>query len=501
MSNRYWAKPSSNQISPLPAGGHVDVAVVGAGFTGLITALLLAREGRSVAVLEAREVGAGASGATTAKATLLQGTQLSTLAKTHNEELAADYLAANRFGQDWLREFCREHGVDSHATSAFTFASTEKGVSQVEKEHEVARNLGLPVVLHDHLVTPFPVHAAVELPDQLQFNPSDLLSALCRAVVEAGGTVTEHARVTKVEAHEASARVDLSTSAGNLSADRVVLATATPILDKRAATMSLVPQRSYLCAFDPAPGATIPDGMFISVESPSISLRTDQVDGETKLLVGGYGHRTGESRSTVERLDSLEEWTGEHFPGARRTHGWSAQDFHPVTMIPLVETLSWGEGLVFFAGGYSKWGTTAAPAAAHQLADLVVDRPARVTFGSASTLGTAKSLAQLQAGAATSEIGNMFRALTGFGDDGAEGPDDSTTEDTGASVSREGVSPVGEATVNGEVCRVSLKCPHMGGTLAWNDSEESWDCPLHGSRFTADGTLLEGPAVDDLERL
>ncbi|AGF72098.1 FAD-dependent oxidoreductase [Corynebacterium halotolerans] len=502
MSTSLWHDHAPDYpTSPFPTSAHVDVAVVGAGFTGLITALLLAEAGRSVAVLEARQVGAGASGATTAKTTLLQGTRLSTLTRTHNKELAADYLSASRLGQDWLREFCRDHGVDTHTTSAFTFAATEKGVQQVEAEHRAAHDLGLPTVLHDNLVTPFPVQAAVELPEQLQLNPADLLSALCRAVTDAGATITEQARVTEVLPREAPSRVEISTSAGDLTADRVVLATATPILDKRTTTMELVPQRSYLCAFDPAPNAALPDGMFISVESPSVSLRTHTLGEETKLLVGGYGHRTGQSRSTVERLTEIENWTTEHFPGTRRTHGWSAQDYHPVSMVPMVETLHWGEGLVHFAGGYSKWGMTSAPAAAHQVADLVLERPGRVTFGSPSTLGTAKTTAQMQSGATTSQVSNLVQAVTGAGDDRGDGPDDSTTDDSDANVGREGLRPVGEATVNGQACRVSLTCPHLGGTLAWNDAEESWDCPLHGSRFTADGTLLEGPAVGDLKRL
>jgi Rieske Fe-S protein len=57
------------------------------------------------------------------------------------------------------------------------------------------------------------------------------------------------------------------------------------------------------------------------------------------------------------------------------------------------------------------------------------------------------------------------------------------------------------AKVDGEVCRVSGVCTHLGGVLNWNAAEQSWDCPLHGSRFAADGRLLEGPAVRDLDRL
>lgn len=482
----------------LPAG-RVDVAVVGAGITGLVTALLAAREGLSVAVLEAREVGAGASGATTAKATLLQGTRLSTLAQTHDRDLAADYLAANRAGLDWLREFCSAHGVDAQVVPAFTFAATEDGITQVEDEHRTARDLGLPTVLHDTPAVPFPAHAAVELPGQLQLNPAHLLAALARAVAAAGGTVTEHARVTAV--HAEGEQVELDTTAGPLTAGRVVLATATPILDRRATTMELVPQRSYLCAFDPAPGTQLPAGMFISAETPTYSLRTHEHNGVRKLLVGGQGHRTGHAGSTAEHVAALNRWATEHFPGARLTHAWSAQDYHPVGMVPHVAALSWGEGRVLFAGGYSKWGLAAAPAAALQLIDLLSGREPELSFGHPSVLGTVKTTATTQAAVPAAEIENLARAVTGTGDTRGNAPDGSSTEDTGAVVFREGAHLVGESFIDGRACRVSLVCPHMGGTLAWNDAESSWDCPLHGSRFAADGTLLEGPAVKDLKRL
>jgi hypothetical protein len=52
--------------------------------------------------------------------------------------------------------------------------------------------------------------------------------------------------------------------------------------------------------------------------------------------------------------------------------------------------------------------------------------------------------------------------------------------------------------VDGTEHRVSPVCPHLGGIVNWNDADNAWECPLHGSRFAPDGTLLEGPATRDL---
>jgi Rieske Fe-S protein len=65
-------------------------------------------------------------------------------------------------------------------------------------------------------------------------------------------------------------------------------------------------------------------------------------------------------------------------------------------------------------------------------------------------------------------------------------------------VYREGARPIAVSTVAGTTCRLSAVCTHLGGIVHWNDSELTWDCPLHGSRFSSDGQLLEGPATEDL---
>ena len=57
-----------------------------------------------------------------------------------------------------------------------------------------------------------------------------------------------------------------------------------------------------------------------------------------------------------------------------------------------------------------------------------------------------------------------------------------------------------KSVVDGETCVVSPVCPHLGGIVTWNGADRTWECPLHGSRFAPDGTLLEGPATRGLAR-
>jgi Rieske Fe-S protein len=73
-------------------------------------------------------------------------------------------------------------------------------------------------------------------------------------------------------------------------------------------------------------------------------------------------------------------------------------------------------------------------------------------------------------------------------------------EGEGVVASRAG-QPVGISTVDGRTCAISAVCTHLGGVLRWNDADLTWDCPLHASRFTADGCRIEGPALRDLARL
>jgi glycine/D-amino acid oxidase-like deaminating enzyme len=482
-------------------GARYDTVIVGGGLTGLCTALLLARSGQSVVVLEARHLAAVTTGNTTAKLSLLHGGQLSHVLSHNSLEVARAYVEANREGQQWLLRYCTEHSLPFQRRDAFTYAGTPGGAESIRREFDACRKAGLDVTLETDTELPFPTYGAVRLADQAQINPLDIVEGLARDLRARGGRIVEGVRVTDVA--EAGTETRVTTDHGELAAHRVVLATGTPILAKGAYFARLQPQRSYALAFT-VPGA-IPQGMYLSIDQPTRSLRTAEsaVDGAAggeamqQLVVGGNGHIVGREHSTKGQVRDLEAWTTTHFPGAVRTHAWSAQDYRSLDYAPYVGPIVSGNDRIFVATGFNKWGMTNAVAASVALAGRLLD----------GEMEWAETLYQRPASITDAADAIGLNATVGFEmakdwvrQSLSRPPHEGPAEGEGI-VYREGINPVGHCMVNGTASKVSAIYTHLGGGLGWNDAEQSWDCPLHGSRFTHDGRRLEGPALRDLEQV
>lgn len=499
MGSSLWLDGTATPTDPRSTLGgqkNWDDIVIGAGITGMLTAVLLARAGREVLVLEGRTVGAVTTGNTTAKVSVLQGTMLSQIRSQHSQKLTEAYLEANQEGLNWLIRYCSDHDVPLQRRDAVTYVASPDAVSSIDKEYRVARSLGLPVHRGLDEDVPFPVADAVRLPEQAQLDPLELLQALTSDVRARGATVVTGTRVVGVRAHPLRGGCQVRTADGTeLNAENVILATGVPFLDRGLYFAKVEPHRSYALSFElPADAPALPQGMYLSSDEPTRTYRTAQWLGEERIVVGGHDHVVGRHPSPASLVAELEEWTQRYFPKAERTHAWSAQDYRSMNLIPFVGWLPRGNGHIFLATGYNKWGFTNSAAAALRIsADILGGHlPWAKVIGRRITVPSDIARAA-QSGFSVGVEATKAWLSTQLGKNPTRPPQEGEGQ-----VGRAGGQPVAVSRTEGRTCAVSAVCTHMGGIVTWNDQERSWDCPLHGSRFSADGAVLEGPAVRPL---
>jgi glycine/D-amino acid oxidase-like deaminating enzyme len=457
--------------------------VVGGGIAGLTTAVLLARGGARVRVLEAGTVGQGTTGASTAKVTALQSTRLSAIRRAHGEDAAAVYAEAQLAAQAWVATRADERGADValEIRDAVTYTSQEHHVDEVDAEAEAARAAGLPVDVGGAVPElPYAALRAVRLRDQLQLDSRAWTLDLAAELDDLDGAVVhEHSRVTGIDPRGRH----VTTADGKVRADHVVVATLLPVTDRGGFFAQVEPVMSYGIAVTLA--EPVADGfpMAYGEDDTSRSLRTATTpDGTPVLVVGGGGHTVGRKKRTLEEPEELLAWAQEHFAVTGVTHRWAAHDLRPVDQLPFAGRADRLPGAPWVLTGFAKWGMTNGTAAAQTVAGRILGSEARPWDGLFDP--------------------RRHRGLTGANEAArlnAEVAKEMTLGWAKPGRRRKGV-PCG-APPGTDGCTVSKVCTHLGGIVRWDDAAGTWDCPLHGSRFAAEGTVVAGPAVRPLKRL
>jgi glycine/D-amino acid oxidase-like deaminating enzyme/nitrite reductase/ring-hydroxylating ferredoxin subunit len=483
-----WLAGPARPSFPVPGTERAfDVLVLGGGITGLTTALLLKQQGAKVAVIEAGRVGSGATGNSTAKVTALQGTMLSTITRTRGADIAAAYAEHSLVAVEMVANLVAELGIDCdlQRRTAYTVAQHDRELSAVEQETDAARAAGLPVHATRETDLPIDVEGAVRLDRQLELHPLSYARGLAAAIDSDGSRVFEQTRALSVEEGRP---VRVMTTHGELSGERVVVATHYPIWDRGLYFARLEAMRSYCIAArvrgEPS------RSMSITAGSPTWSFRS----AGDLMIVCGQGHPAGARNTGPDRFTALEDYARRHWDVIEITHRWSAQDAVPYDRTPMIGTYTPVTSRMFVATGFSKWGLSSGTMSAMLLAAQIAGEkvPTEVFNPHRLSLRTLPTLARMNMKVAVDIVGD--RLLPGQGSAQQTAPGQ-------ARVVRSGTERTGVyRDEDGELHAVSLRCTHLGCLVRFNAAERSWDCPCHGSRFDVDGAVLEGPAVHPLPR-
>ncbi|OGO79152.1 MAG: (2Fe-2S)-binding protein [Clostridiales bacterium GWB2_37_7] len=490
----YWmASTPTTNYPALAEDIKVDVAIVGGGIVGISCAYLLTKEGIQVAIIEADKILQGATGHTTAKVTSQHGLIYNKIKTKMGEELAKQYADANESAIRMIEKISKELNIycDFTPQSAFIYTQQDKYVQKIQDEVQAASSFGIKAEYAEKIPLDISIKAAVRFDNQAQFHPRKYLLALAKEVISKGGSIYEQTRAVDIE--ENNPYVIKTKQGKKITADKVIIASHYPFYNKHGIYFARIyPERSYALAIKAK--EKYPGGIYITAEDPGRSLRLINSEHGELIMVGGEHHKTGQGIDTVKHYEALVDFAAELFTVENIPYRWSTQDCSTLDDIPYVGHFTSDTPNMYVATGYGKWGMTNSTASAVILKDLIlhgnspnqdVYNPSRKTI-----TASAKEFVKENLNVAKELLKGKLTPL----------PDDFEIKlGEGKVIDAFGERIGAFRDEQGALHLVNTTCTHLGCELQWNSAEKSWDCPCHGSRFSYNGDIIEGPAVMPLQ--
>lgn len=497
----WMATANPPALSPLQQSSRADVCVIGAGIAGLSVAYSLAREGKSVVVLDDGRIGSGMTERTTAHLSNEIDDTYVEIERLHGPEGARIAAASHTAAVDRIEAVVRDEGIDCdfERLDGYLFQTGEQAEDFLRQEMEAAERAGLRVERLDRApVTPLAPGPCLRFSRQAQFHPLRYLIGLAAAIHRQGGRIYTGSHVNRVQG---GTDAQVETSDGRrIMAGSIVVATNTPINDLVAIHTKQAPYTTYVIG-GRVPAGSVPKALYWDTEDPYHYVRTQRVKTANNaydcLVVGGEDHKTGQAQDGQARHASLEQWARERFPMMDEIeYRWSGQVMETVDGIAFIGRNPGDAENVYIATGDSGMGMTHGTIAGILITDLIMGRdsawsklydPAR------------KSLRAV--GEYAKENINVAAQYTDWVTAGDVQSVDEIRTNSGA-VMRRGLTKVAVyRDGTGALHERSAVCTHLGCIVGWNDTEKTWDCPCHGSRFDKLGKVITGPANSDLASL
>ncbi|CAN5130121.1 FAD-dependent oxidoreductase [soil metagenome] len=482
---------------------NYDIIIVGGGITGISLGLQSQKAGKRCIILEANTICFGTTSGTTAHLNTLFDTTYDIIIKKFGEESAALVATAAKEALALIKSNIEMHHIDCgfEEATAYTFSQDEKQGKELNEILEGCGKAKVEAAYTDTIPVDIAFNKAIRVPGQAKFSPVEYVNAIAAAFEKAGGVIAENMRVIKHTERKDQVQqisvVDVETDAGIIfTGNALVYATHIPpginILHFRCA-----PYRSYAIAVKLADD-NYPEGLIYDMYDPYHYYRTQEVNGQKYFIAGGEDHKTAHEENTEKCFQALESYVRAHFNVASITHKWSSQYYEPVDGLAYIGNLPGAAENIFVATGFGGNGMTYSHIAAITLTELLTKKesgyeklfdPNRI-----KPLAGFSNFVKENADVVKNFVGKWFsntalESLSGI----AKGE--------GKVVEFENHKIALYKDEKGNLHAVNPTCTHVKCSVAWNSTEQSWDCPCHGARYSPDGKVLNGPADRDLEKI
>ena len=498
MKNSYWIstyEENRKQYPKLQEEKEAEIAIIGGGLTGLSTAYYLTKAGKKVLLLEKDKICNHTSGNTTGKITSQHGLFYNYLLQSVGKEQAMQYLYANEQAIQNIANIIEKENIecDFEWQDAYVFAKENGTFQKIKKEQEALEYLNFKnSEVQEEIEPPIEAIGAIKFKNQAQFNPCLYAVGLANKIEERGGQIFENSKVVDIKKQDD--KYEIITEDGKINSKIVVVATHYPIINLPGLYfLKMYQETSYIIAVETK--ANVFNGMYISAENEVISLRTAKYGDKRLVLIAGSGHKTGAKIDLKNNYKKLEEIANQMYPGCKVLYRWNAEDCISLDKIPYIGQFSMAWPNVYLGTGYKKWGITSSNIAANIITDKILgkENPYEEVFTSTrlKPIKNYKELGNMLKEVAYSEVINKLRATDEHTKDIKQGE--------AKIIDIEGKKVGIYRDKEGKLYAIKPFCTHLGCELSWNNLENTWDCPCHGSSFTIDGKSIYDPSIKDLE--
>jgi glycine/D-amino acid oxidase-like deaminating enzyme/nitrite reductase/ring-hydroxylating ferredoxin subunit len=470
-----------------------DVAIAGGGITGISTALLLQEAGEKCILFEANTLCFGTTSGTTAHLNTLLDTPYTTIAKNFGEENAKLVAEAAGDSISLVKKNIKKYAIDCdlEEVPAYLFSQNQKQTEDLEEIFEASSKAGLDIAYSKSIPVPMPFNKAFRVEKQAKFHPLKYVYGLAKAFEEAGGVIVQQSRVLNLEGDEP---IRVETSTGNYTAGAVVYATHIP-MGINLLHLRCAPYRSYAMAVRLKSEEEYPDALAYDSFDPYHYYRTHIVKGKKYLIAGGEDHKTAHEENTEKCFRELEAHVRKYFTVKDIAYRWSSQYYEPADGLPYIGHLPGHPGNIYVATGFGGNGMTYSGVSAILLRDMLQGVSNKYTDlfdpNRVKPVAGFVNFIKHNAGVAKELFSKLLPAEKLH--DLAE-----LAPGEGKVIKYENETIALYKDTEGNLHAINPSCTHMKCSVAWNLAEQSWDCPCHGARYSADGKVLNGPADIDL---
>lgn len=326
------------------------------------------------------------------------------LVNSYGKETAKAYLNTNENAIQSVKKIIEIENIDCDFEwqDAFVYTRKQEEIEKIKEEVKILNMLNYPAYYTEETELPFDIAGAIGFPKQGQIHARKYCLGLANTLDD--DIIFENTKVINIE-KSANDKYKIICANGKIVESKYVAITSHyPIINFPGLYfLKMYQDKSYIIAVDTK--EELFNGMYISQDEPTTSFRTVVVNGKRLLLVGGSGHKTGDTSVDINACyENLENYIKTIYPKSEVLYRWSTEDCVTLDKIPYIGQFSTLMPNVFVATGFKKWGMTTSFVSANSIFQEIIGNPNKENeIYRATRMEPIKNI---------KEVGNMLKETT-----------------------------------------------------------------------------------------